>query len=190
MGGGRMALGAISLMAAGHLKKELPRYLFQFRRWKKRGIEQGTLRFVIEMQKEIFMQALANIGVLCFPAVLMVRGYCKHITKLEIIGLLMWFASFFMEHTADMQKLRFAQQCKKKGIRNACCNIGLWQFSRHPNYFGEWMVWNSLIIAFIPSLITLWQSEEENLLIKAGLTYGLISASMAMYSCLVYYTGA
>ena len=68
--------------------------------------------------------------------------------------------------------------------------MGLWRYSRHPNYFGEWMVWNSLIITSIPSVLALWESSEESLLIKGGLTFGLIQASMAMYACLVHYTGA
>ena len=40
--------------------------------------------------------------------------------------------------------------------------------SRHPNYFGEWMVWNSLIITSIPSIMALWQSSEETIITKVS----------------------
>ena len=40
--------------------------------------------------------------------------------------------------------------------------------SRHPNYFGEWMVWYSRIITSIPSIIALWQSSEETMITKVS----------------------
>ena len=52
------------------------------------------------------------------------------------------------------------------------------------------MVWNSLIITSIPSLIALWQTPEESPIIKIAFTYGLVNVSRMMYHCLVHYTGA
>ena len=52
------------------------------------------------------------------------------------------------------------------------------------------MVWNSLIITSIPSVEALWQTTEETLVVKIGMTYGLIMVSYMMYQCLVNYTGA
>merc|ERR1712227_515069 len=88
------------------------------------------------------------------------------------------------------QKRKFAVNCKKNGISKAVCNVGLWQYSRHPNYFGEWMVWNSLVITSLPSLLSLYQSEAESVLIKVGFSCGLAAVSWCMYECLVNYTGA
>ena len=39
------------------------------------------------------------------------------------------------------------------------------------------MVWNSLIVASLPSLFELWQAQEENLFVKAGMTLGLFMVS-------------
>ncbi len=77
---------------------------------------------------------------------------------------------------------------KAQGKRKKVCNIGLWQYSRHPNYFAEWMVWNGLIIASIPSWLALY--NNESLLIWLLLGCGLLFASRMMYTTLVYYTGA
>ena len=44
---------------------------------------------------------------------------------------------------------------KKEEKRNQVCNVGLWKYSRHPNYFAEWMVWNGLIITALPSWLAL-----------------------------------
>ena len=38
--------------------------------------------------------------------------------------------------------------------------------------------------------MALWQTPEENLITKFGMSLGLIMISWAMYNCLVYYTGA
>ena len=73
----------------------------------------------------------------------------------EIIGILIWLSAFIMESVADMQKLSFLNKMKKLGQKNQVCNVGLWKYSRHPNYFAEWMVWNGLIIASISSWIIL-----------------------------------
>ena len=52
------------------------------------------------------------------------------------------------------------------------------------------MAWNSLIITSIPSAMALWQSSEETIITKVGITWGLIMISWMMYQCLVNYTGA
>ena len=190
----RMGLGAIRLLRQGHLNEEMNRYLFQRRRWAKRGItDESSIRYKVEMQKEIFIQCLANIGTLIVPMMLQGFGYLgadTSLTKIEIFGWLMWISGLAFEHTGDIQKKKFISKCKKDGVRGAVCDIGLWNYTRHPNYFGEWMVWTSLVITSIPSLLAMWNTEEENVLIKIILSIGLFLVSYSMYDCLVYYTGA
>merc|ERR1712107_724892 len=85
---------------------------------------------------------------------------------------------------------RFAQRSAAKKSKDAVCDIGLWLYCRHPNYFGEWMVWNSMVITSLPSLLALWHTHQETLTVKVGMTVGLLSVPVMMYTCLVYYTGA
>jgi len=190
----RMGYGANMMLQKGFFNKEFPRYLFQKRRWAKRGItDENSWLYKIEMQKEIFVQCLCNTGILASPLLLQAFGYLESdtpLTFLEIFGWLMWVSSLAIEHIADIQKNKFALQCKRDGIKNAVCNVGLWKYSRHPNYFGEWMVWNSLCLTSIPSLIAMWKEPDELMLLKLLLTTSLILVSYGMYVCLVYYTGA
>ena len=74
------------------------------------------------------------------------------------------------------------------GQKNQVCNVGLWKYSRHPNYFAEWMVWNGVIIASIPSWIMLYEKESPIVWVLLGL--GLLFMSRLMYTTLVYHTGA
>ena len=190
----RMGLGALRFLREGHLDVEMNRYMFQRKRWAERGItDENSIRFKLEMQKEIFIQCLANIGILVVPMMLQGFGYLGPevgLTKIEMFGWLLWISGIAFEHTGDIQKKRFIAKCKKDGVKGQVCNIGLWNYTRHPNYFGEWVVWTSLVVTSIPSLLAMWSSEEENLVVKLMMTMGLSLVSYSMYDCLVYYTGA
>ncbi|MEM6532452.1 MAG: hypothetical protein AAF654_07500 [Myxococcota bacterium] len=57
-----------------------------------------------------------------------------------------------------------------------------------PFYFSEWMVWNSLVLAAIPSW---WRLQRvEPIVLRGALGLGLIFVSRVMYTTLVYYSGA
>lgn len=182
--GARMGLGALSMWKLGYLKKEFPRYEYQKIRWEK----SGKTNIPLAMQNEAIVQGLANASFLAIPALIIGTNPTPEFALLEIIGLIVWFGAFGIETVADMQKLKFLKDMKKAGQRNRVCNVGLWRYSRHPNYFAEWMVWNGLIIAAVPSLIALY--EVEALLIWVLLCMGLLFASKIMYATLVYLTGA
>ena len=182
--GSRMGLGAIKLLISGHLDKELPRYEFQKKRWSKAGKTNTALA----MQIEAIVQGVANASFLAFPAFIIASNPSEEISIFEIIGIVIWLASFIMESVADAQKLKFLRAMKKSGARNTVCNIGLWQYSRHPNYFAEWMVWNALVIASIPSWLQLYPNMSVIIFVLLGV--GLLMTSRIMYVTLVTYTGA
>jgi len=54
--------------------------------------------------------------------------------SVDLIGWLMWAVGFMIEGTADQQKLNFKKSPENRG---KWCNVGLWKYTRHPNYFGE-----------------------------------------------------
>jgi len=182
--GGRMGLGAVLMWMQGHLKKELPRYEFQRRRWAKIGATNED----ISLQFEIFVQGLANASFLAVPAILQGFNQTPEVQPLEIVGYLLWAAALLFEHTADTQKLNFAVRCKKNGLKAQCCDVGLWRYSRHPNYFGEWMVWNSLILSTLPSLQV--AQAAQSTVVFGSMVCGLLSISYFLYDCLTRYTGA
>jgi steroid 5-alpha reductase family enzyme len=182
--GSRMGLGALKMWRLGYLKTEFPRYEYQKSRWQKAGKTNTALA----MQVEAILQGLANASFLAIPAFVIATNPDTHISIFEIIGMIVWLGAFVMESVADSQKLAFLREMKKQGKKNTVCNIGLWKYSRHPNYFAEWMVWNGLVIASIPSWLALYQ--QESIIIWGLLGIGILFASRMMYTTLVYYTGA
>jgi steroid 5-alpha reductase family enzyme len=51
------------------------------------------------------------------------------------VGIGLWCVGMLIEAVADAQKFRFKNSSPEN--RRSMCTIGLWRFSRHPNYFGE-----------------------------------------------------
>ncbi|MFC2064303.1 DUF1295 domain-containing protein [Chloroflexota bacterium] len=65
------------------------------------------------------------------------------------IGLFVWLIGFTIEAIADRQKSQFRSEPKNKG---RFINSGLWSWSRHPNYFGEIILWIGIAIIAFPLL--------------------------------------
>ena len=182
--GSRMGLGALKMWSMGLLKKEFPRYEYQKIRWKK----SNKTNISLAMQVEALSQGLANASFLAIPIFLISVSPSTQLSALEIIGFTIFILSIVFETVADYQKLKFLKEMKRQNKKNMVCNIGLWKYTRHPNYFAEWMVWNGLIIASIPSYISLFDSEALWLWIMIGVA--LLYTSRIMYVTLVYLTGA
>jgi steroid 5-alpha reductase family enzyme len=180
----RMGLGALKMWYLGLLEKEFPRYQYQRLRWVKEG-KKNTGR---ALQIDAISQGLANASFLALPIFIVASNSAPELFALEILGLLIWALAFTMESIADMQKLRFLKAMKKQGKQRQVCNVGLWRYCRHPNYFAEWMVWNGLIIAAIPSWWALKDIESTVIWVLLGAS--LVFTSRVMYSTLVYVTGA
>ena len=68
-------------------------------------------------------------------------------------GLSLWLIGFSFEALADEQKRRFKSDKKNK---DAFISTGLWGISRHPNYFGEILLWVGMAVIALPTLIG-WQ---------------------------------
>ena len=182
--GSRMGLGALKMWSMGLLKKEFPRYEYQKIRWEK----SNKTNISLAMQVEALSQGLANASFLAIPIFLISVSPSTQLSALEIIGFTIFILSIVFETIADYQKLKFLKEMKRQNKKNMVCDIGLWKYTRHPNYFAEWMVWNGLIIASIPSFLALFESEV--LWIWALIGIALLYTSRIMYITLVYLTGA
>ena len=66
-----------------------------------------------------------------------------------LIGFLVWAFGFVFEIIADSQKTKFNRDPANKG---KFINIGVWSWSRHPNYFGEIVLWIGIALVALPIL--------------------------------------
>ncbi|KAI9101516.1 hypothetical protein K1719_023760 [Acacia pycnantha] len=67
----------------------------------------------------------------------------------DVVGWIMWCVGFIVEGTADQQKLNFKRSPENRG---KWCDVGLWKYSRHPNYFGEILLWWGIFVGSAPVL--------------------------------------
>ena len=73
----------------------------------------------------------------------------KELDLFAIIGFLIWVLGFSIEVAADSQKSRFSANPENKG---KFIHTGLWSRSRHPNYFGEILLWVGVAVIALPVL--------------------------------------
>ena len=72
------------------------------------------------------------------PFLILVRNP-NPINSLDHLGLVVWLIGFAGLHLADKQLKLF--KLAPGRTRADVCRTGLWKFSRHPNYFFEWILW-------------------------------------------------
>ena len=125
----------LSVRVLGHLDQEDGRYL-------KMRAEHGA-RMPAQMAYFYFVQAVA-LTVLCLPLLssspdnIPSSASWIHWVGLGVVGL-----ALLIETTADAQLAAFKKNPANKG---QVCAHGLWAWSRHPNYFGEWLVWIGFLL--------------------------------------------
>lgn len=177
----RMGIGALVIgRSTGVIfKTEFPRY--QYRRELLQ--ESGNPHPKFHMLSEIIAQGMANASVLALPGFIIAVYGSGPISTFEVIGLGIWITAYILESISDGQKMYFISK-NPEGV----CNIGLWRYSRHPNYFSEWLVWTGLVIGSISAWLL--AINHEALVIWMIMGVGALLASIMMYITLVYLTGA
>ena len=71
----------------------------------------------------------------------------------DIIGLTIILLGVLLEFVADIQMKIFI---KNRTSRNEVINVGLWKYSRHPNYLGEILIWFGAALTLIIASFTYW----------------------------------
>jgi len=85
---------------------------------------------------------LLQASILCFVSLTVQAGMHAQTRPVSWIlvagGLALWLVGFCCETIGDFQMARFKADPKSQG---EVLNSGLWRFTRHPNYFGDFCVW-------------------------------------------------
>ncbi len=133
----------------------LAMYLF-LTRLRGRREEEGRYRHLretwrphLQLKFFAFFQVQAALAALfSLPMWLMVRNDIPEMSLLEWTGAALWLVGLFGESVADTQLKRFKGERQNRG---QVCQAGLWHYSRHPNYFFEWLVWVGFFLAALAS---------------------------------------
>jgi len=75
--------------------------------------------------------------VICLPTLAAVSGQAPP-GPLDFVAVLLWLTGMAFETIGDAQLARFKARATNDG---KVLNSGLWRYTRHPNYFGEFLIW-------------------------------------------------
>jgi steroid 5-alpha reductase family enzyme len=102
-----------------------------------------------------FQLQAAAVAVFSLPFLVVIRNPHKPFGFWELAGFLVWIGAVSGEALADWQLARFRA---KASNRDRVCREGLWFYSRHPNYFFEWIHWWAFVLMAIgaPGWLLTW----------------------------------
>jgi steroid 5-alpha reductase family enzyme len=133
------------LRLAGHLSwrnwgaGEDPRY----GNWRKAA---GERFWIVSLFKVFLLQAVFLWVIALTIQIGQIVPTPDHLTWFDFIGMAVWTLGFIFESASDFQLARFKAD---PGNQGKVMNQGLWAYSRHPNYFGESLIWWGIfLIAF------------------------------------------
>ncbi len=86
----------------------------------------------------VFFFQAASALLLSTPFAFSAMNQEPSFSYLECSGIFLWCLGFAGESLADAQLKAFKKDPENKG---KTCGRGLWKYSRHPNYFFEWVMW-------------------------------------------------
>jgi steroid 5-alpha reductase family enzyme len=135
--GMRLALYLLFTRVIGH--PEEGRYVELRREW----------RTHVPMKFLLFFEFQAVLClVLAAPFFLAAGNTTPALTTVEYAAVLLWMVAMTGEIAADAQLSKFKSDPANRG---KTCRAGLWRYSRHPNYFFEWLIWVSFALFALPA---------------------------------------
>ena len=124
----------LAVRVIGHHPVEDGRYVQLRKDW--------AANFVTKMFWFFQMQA-ASVVLLGAAFLVAALNPAPALHPLEIAGAVLWLLAIGGEALADAQLAAFKKNPAHKG---QVCAVGLWRFSRHPNYFFEWLIWVAFFV--------------------------------------------
>lgn len=149
LGGGSLAGFFISLLATiWALRLSIRIFLrnhgkpedFRYRAWR----EAWGKTFIWRSYLQVYLLQGTVIFLVSLPLTLTnIFGTDGTLGALSALALILWGAGFFFEAVGDYQLARFTGNPENKG---KIMDRGLWRYTRHPNYFGESVMWWALAL--------------------------------------------
>lgn len=121
--------GRLALYVYLRYKGNDPRY----QNWKHRGVKALCINFGY-----IFSLQTMLLCIMAVPIILINISPNSPLTRLDYWGIALWLVGYYFEAVSDYQMFVFMRNSSNKG---KVLQTGLWAYSRHPNYFGEVVMW-------------------------------------------------
>jgi len=107
---------------------------YRYKNWREKWGDHWVIRSYLQV---FLLQGLIML-ILCLPLIRIASAQPQFLTFFDFVGVLLWAVGFIFEAVGDYQLRRFKAKPEHK---DKIMTSGLWSYTRHPNYFGESVLW-------------------------------------------------
>ncbi len=111
---------------------------FRYRNWRDAWKKRGMLYFFFRSLMQIYVLQGLVILIVALPIMIAFSDTQAPLQWYNWLGLVLWCVGFFFESVGDWQLDCFIRD---KANAGRLMTTGLWRYTRHPNYFGESVMW-------------------------------------------------
>ncbi|OEK05389.1 DUF1295 domain-containing protein [Roseivirga misakiensis] len=96
---------------------------------------------------QVYILQVALLMIVSIPIVLTAQSTNAELTFISGLGTVLWVIGFYWQVVGDRQLSKFK---KIRTDKEQVLQTGLWKYSRHPNYFGEILMWWGIAAIVLP----------------------------------------
>lgn len=122
---------------------------FRYKKWR----DEWGKYFVLRSYLQVYLLQGFFTWIISVPILVVSMAQNQPIRLFMFVGLIIWLIGFAFESIGDYQLMQFI---KHKQNKSDIMQKGLWKYTRHPNYFGEVLVWWGIFIMVLPLEYGCW----------------------------------
>jgi steroid 5-alpha reductase family enzyme len=119
---------------------------FRYAAWRKEWMKKGERYTNIRSLLQVFILQAIVVSIITLPVLIASVPQILQIGTLWYLGIFIWLIGFFFEAVGDYQLDSFI---KSKPAAGSVLQTGLWSIVRHPNYFGEILMWTGIFLMML-----------------------------------------
>lgn len=117
---------------------------FRYQNWRK----EWKNNFYLRSYLQVYLLQAFFLLIIISPVIIVNATKQNDLYILDYLGVIIWLTGFLFESFADYQLQQFVKN-KTKNV--PILKTGLWKYSRHPNYFGEVLLWWGIFLIAVNS---------------------------------------
>jgi steroid 5-alpha reductase family enzyme len=122
---------------------------FRYKKWR----DEWGKYFVLRSYLQVYLFQGFFMWIISVPIIVVSMAKNQATTPFLLFGSIIWLIGFAFESIGDYQLMLFIKQKQNK---SDIMQTGLWKYTRHPNYFGEVLVWWGIFIMVLPLQHGIW----------------------------------
>jgi steroid 5-alpha reductase family enzyme len=116
---------------------------FRYKKWR----EEWGRSFYWRSYLQVYLLQAFFLLIISTPIIMAAKSESIGWHWTSIVGMTLWCVGFYWQAVGDYQLAMFR---KRKKHKDEIMQHGLWKFSRHPNYFGEILMWWAIFLVVLP----------------------------------------